>query len=213
MSSSLDLSIMEWEDPRDFKCSWLDSCTTDSIRGLFDIEDGVREMEKAESLLTMYNDTVKDYQEAIGRLEFISVPRYRLSRRFRDDGDSIRFKNDTNTSIIIMCTQDLVTVLRNVGAGVNAGPGGVDVKVDIVNQLVQAKEIKSLIRLAPSDSQDVLIGPKHALVSVSAVRGETMTVLYCNVLLKKGYSHTVEQKDVDNAIPDFVVKEIYKLAD
>ena len=258
-----------WEDPREFK--YRNDGNGLALGFAIDIclvEVGLKEMEKAEPLPTIYNDTAmanafheelrkatnhaerdsiherwgviiesspldlqrriivdpqrETIDEPLQRADFtgpvggFSSPRYggfyKLARRFRDDGDTVKFINDTDTDVCIMCTQDLMTVLKNGGGGVNAGPGGVDVRVDVANQMVQVKEIKTILKLEPKGSQDVLIAPKYVMVSVFADRGGTMTLLYHNVLLKKGYNHTVEQKDINNALTQREVEQLNLLA-
>ncbi|KAF9091852.1 hypothetical protein BGX27_001941, partial [Mortierella sp. AM989] len=136
--------------------------------------------------------------------------RYRLTRRFRDDGDVIKFTNDTDTEVCIICTQDLVTVLKAGNIEACGGTGGLNVRVGVVNQLVQTKQIKSVLKLAPKQAQDVLIAPKYVLVSAFAVYGESMRLLYHEVLLKKGYNHTVEQKDIGNSLKAYTSDEFFQ---
>ncbi|KAG0059742.1 hypothetical protein BGZ89_000159 [Linnemannia elongata] len=137
---------------------------------------------------------------------------FRLSRRFRADGDIVRLHNDTDTKVCFMCTQDLVSVLRNGGVGVNAGPAGVEVRADVAKELVKAKEIKSYLTLAPKESQDVRIASKYVVISAFALRGEAMTLLYSNIILKRGYKHTAEQKDIDNALTERELEQLNAFA-
>ncbi|KAF9113143.1 hypothetical protein BGX30_007042 [Mortierella sp. GBA39] len=124
----------------------------------------------------------------------------RLSRRLRGGEDRIRFQNKTDSSVFVMCTQDLLTVLKSGGAGVNASPSGVEVKVDIANELVRAKELKSTLKIGPNESQDVRTTSKYVMVSAFAIRGEDMTLLFSDLLLKKGRRVIVQQKDIVNAL-------------
>ncbi|KAF9083102.1 hypothetical protein BGX23_011782 [Mortierella sp. AD031] len=84
----------------------------------------------------------------------------------RKKEDMIQIKNETDTTICIVCTQDLVSVLDNGGAGLNAGAAGVDLRLDIAKALVGVKEIKSVLKLGPNESQDVLAASKYTTVSV-----------------------------------------------
>lgn len=124
----------------------------------------------------------------------------RLSRRLRGGEDRIRFQNNTDSSIFVMCTQDLLTVLKSGGAGVNASPSGVEVRVDIANELVRAKELKSTLKIGPNESQDVRTTSKYVMVSAFAIRGEDMTLLFRDLILKKGRRVVVQQKDIVNAL-------------
>ncbi|KAF8924379.1 hypothetical protein BGZ47_004054, partial [Haplosporangium gracile] len=137
---------------------------------------------------------------------------FRLSRRFRADGDIVRLHNDTDTKVCFMCTQDLISVLRNGGVGVKAGPTGVEVGVDVAKELVKAKEIKSYLKLASKESQDVRIVSKYVVISAFALRGEAMTLLYSNIILKRGYKHTVTQSDIDNALTERELEQLNVLA-
>ncbi|KAF9993821.1 hypothetical protein BGZ80_001583 [Entomortierella chlamydospora] len=120
----------------------------------------------------------------------------------RKKEDIIRIKNETNTVICIVCTQDLVSVLDNGGAGLNAGATGVDLRLDIAKALVGVKEIKSVLKLGPNETQDVMAASKFTTVSVFKVDGGTVQLLFKNALLKRGRQLTVEQRDVDYALGD-----------
>ncbi|KAK5809427.1 hypothetical protein F5H01DRAFT_323679 [Linnemannia elongata] len=137
-----------------------------------------------------------------------SIPRHPFTRIFRPDGDVIRFKNESDTLIYIMYTQDLISAISNGGAGVNVGTGRVEMRMGVANELVRTKEIETMLSLAPNESKDVLIAPKYMMATVLVKCGETMRELHRNVLLKKGYNHTVGQADVNRAISESVTKEI-----
>ncbi|KAF9157155.1 hypothetical protein BGX20_004101 [Mortierella sp. AD010] len=124
----------------------------------------------------------------------------RLSRRLRGGEDRIRFKNNTDSSVFVMCTQDLLTVLKSGEVGVNASLSGVEVKVDIANELVRTKELKSTLKIGPSESQDVRTTSKYVMVSAFAIRGEDMTLLFKDLVLKKGRKLVIQQKDIVNAL-------------
>ncbi|KAF9091851.1 hypothetical protein BGX27_001940 [Mortierella sp. AM989] len=120
----------------------------------------------------------------------------------RKKEDMIQIKNETDTTICIVCTQDLVSVLDNGGAGLNAGAAGVDLRLDIAKALVGVKEIKSVLKLGPNESQNVLAASKYATVSVFNVDGDTMKLLFKSALLKRGRRLIVEQRDVKYALND-----------
>jgi hypothetical protein len=135
-------------------------------------------------------------------------PRHSFTRPFRKDGDVIRITNDTDTEVYINCTHYLVTALKSTEVGLNAGLDGVGVEVGVAKQLVHSQDIVSRFKLKPKESQDVLPDSKFVRISAYALRGSNMTLLYQDFLVKKGYNHAVEQKDVDNALS---VEEIEKL--
>lgn len=127
--------------------------------------------------------------------------RDKLKRLFRGkDKTIVQIKNVTDTTICIICTQDLASVLSNGGAGLNAGVAGVDLRLDIAKELVGMKEIKSVLKLGPDESQEIMVTSKYTVVSVFAIQGETMTLLLKNAPLKRGHSLTVEQRDIVNAL-------------
>lgn len=114
----------------------------------------------------------------------------------------MQIKNETDTTICIVCTQDLVSVLDNGGAGLNAGAAGVDLRLDIAKALVGVKEIKSVLKLGPNESQNVLAASKYTTVSVFSIDGDTMKLLFKSALLKRDRRLTVEQRDVEYALND-----------
>lgn len=120
--------------------------------------------------------------------------------RRRKNKTIVQIKNETDTPICIICTQDLTSVLNSGGAGLNAGVAGVDIKLDVAKELVGVREIKSALKLGPGDSQDVMVTSHYTVVSVFAIQGETTTLLFKNTPLKRGRCLTVEQKDIANAL-------------
>lgn len=84
----------------------------------------------------------------------------------------------------------------------------VEVKIDVANELVQTKEIKSILKIGSKESQDVRTASKYVLVSAFAIHGDTMTLLYNDVLLKKGHKFLVEQRDIDNAMTEREVEQL-----
>ncbi|KAF8938087.1 hypothetical protein BGZ58_001601 [Dissophora ornata] len=119
---------------------------------------------------------------------------------------------DERTALLELLAQvrrkeDLVVALRNGGGGVNAGPAGVEVKVDVANELVRAREINSIFKLPPKESHAVLIASKHATVFVFAMIGE-MRLVYHNLVLKKGCNLVVAQSSVDNSMVKGELKQI-----
>ncbi|KAG9061904.1 hypothetical protein KI688_007055 [Linnemannia hyalina] len=224
---------VDWEDPRDFNPEGFDSIDRrfDSIVwALEEVEKGVEDMERAERHPTIYNNTTmlaafnkelsnagfrtakyysilrrwnvpKDYGIVI--CHYISPPRYRyrFTRRFRDDGDEIRFTNDTNIGVYIMSTQELVTAMKT---GRFVWPAWLHLGFGV------AKEQVSKLKIAPRQSQEVTIAPTYVMVSVFADRGKSVTLLYHDVLVKKGYNHIVQQRDINNSFKDNSFREYTK---
>ncbi|KAF9952973.1 hypothetical protein BGZ72_005787 [Mortierella alpina] len=115
----------------------------------------------------------------------------------------VEFINDTDVLITIVCTQNVVTVLKNGGAGVNAGPSGAELRVDILNEAIHVNEgVNTEFKIGPKQSQRMMIAHTRALVTVSL---EDETRLYENQLVKKGYRHIVEQRDISNALKNKIL--------
>ncbi|KAG0285372.1 hypothetical protein BGZ96_010368 [Linnemannia gamsii] len=123
--------------------------------------------------ITAFHGSPERIQDADG---VIHVRKWRPFRHNKED--MIQIKNETDTTICIVCTQDLVSVLDNGGAGLNAGAAGVDFKFDIAKSLVGVKEIKSVLKLGPNESQKIMATSKFTTVSVlsldSAISSKSM---------------------------------------
>ncbi|KAG0213664.1 hypothetical protein BGX28_003817 [Mortierella sp. GBA30] len=194
---------VDWRDPRGDCKVLMNDGNEDSLA--YRIEDALARSGYMDPELSVAHAMAVPFWVTMGN--GLTRPLIRLTRWFRRKNEEIRFKNDTNTSICVMCTQDVLTIFKKGGAGVNAGMNGLDVKVDVANELVRSKEITTILKLGPGEEQYVSVSANYVTVSTFAVRDDTMILLYYNVLLRKGYHHTVEQKDVDNGLTDCKAEE------
>lgn len=91
-------------------------------------------------------------------------------------------------------------MLSHASGGIGASTTGVSAGGAVDRQLVGTRVVKSMLCLPPHATRDVIIGPGYAMVSAIVMRGRDMAMLYCNVLIRQGYKHIIEEKDVENAL-------------
>lgn len=141
------------------------------------------------------------------------IPAHQTSRTrskvvgfFRGLSDEIRIVNKSARPVIIMYTQELIkSIIDHFATDIGANAIGAHVGADVARKVVCAKTVQSMLVIPPGQRRNVHIHTGYVLLSAFVVLGMRAPLLYSNVLMKKGYEHTLHNEDVEYPLGWFIL--------
>lgn len=117
---------------------------------------------------------------------------------FLGPGKNILLVNKSARPVIIMYTQELVQAITSHLSGeLGLGATGGHVRADLSKQLVNMTSVKSMLAIPPKQCRNVHIHTEYVLISAFVVHGMEAHLLYSNILMMRGYQHTLCDEDIE----------------